>query len=175
MPNRVMQAKELKRIRPIRRLPKRMPGDPEGRFNRPDYVPDKFNPDIPARLRAEGMVAPRQPTRELMQGYQHRAKSLAKDDKPGRFKGVTPARKEVEASVERIQTRYSVELSFTLLDTRTHRARVFFNSQRTVYVLLYENYKMGVTQHSLPHCDKKELVDRFRTKRLTLVEYQSSG
>ena len=172
MVNRVMEAKAHKLQRQLRKLPRRMPDT--------DEVPGVFHKhssaEMPARLKAEGLVAPRQPNRELMQGYKHRAASLGREDKPGKFTGIPPARKEVECAIERIKAEFDVYLSFTILDTRVHRARVFFNPQKTAFVLLYEKYYDDfAVLRSLPHCDKKELVDSFRSKCLTLVKHVSSG
>lgn len=172
MVNRVMEAKNLKRLRQLRKPPVRMPGEVEGRFNRPDYVPDKLG-KIPVRLLAEGMVAPRQPTRELMEGYKHRAQSLALEDKPGRFVGVPPGRKEADLHIERIRSLCDDEQSFTILNTRVHRARVFYNPQRTVFVLYYEQFKEQRYRSSLPHASKFELVAKFQKNILQWVEYQS--
>lgn len=89
MANRTMQAKARKLRRQLRKLPDRI-GDPVGSFVEHSGTP------IPARLKAEGVSAPRSPNRELMDGYKHRAKSLGMDDKPKRFSGVAPGRKEAE-------------------------------------------------------------------------------
>lgn len=70
MANRTMQAKALKLQRQLRKLPKKMPDEPVGTFEKHSKSP------IPARLLAEGVKAPRSPNRELMGGYKHRAKSL---------------------------------------------------------------------------------------------------
>lgn len=172
MVNRVMEAKAFKLQRQLRKLPRRMPET--------DEVPGEFHnhssSKIPARLSAEGLVAPRQPNRELMQGYQHRAASLGREDKPGKFTGVPPGRKEAEQTIQRLKDQFGVYLSFTILDTRVHRARVFFNPERTAYVLLYEKYYDDhAVLRSLPHCNKIELIDSFRSKCLTLVKHVSSG
>lgn len=149
----------------------RMPGEVEGRFNRPDGIPDKLG-KIPVRLLAEGMVAPRQPTRELMEGYKHRAASLAKEDKPGRFVGVPPGRLDADEHIARIKLLCNDEMSFTILNTRVHRARVFYNPQKTVFVLYYENFKEQRIRSSLPHTNKIELIDKFKANCLQWVEYR---
>lgn len=166
MPNRVMEAKELKRQRQIRKLPRPLNFDVQGQFT------DNKPRDIPKRLGATAVVAPRQPNNELMQGYKHRAASLGREDKPGKFTGVPPARKEVEDCIARLKSDFDTYLSFTLLDTRVHRARVFFNPAKTAYVLLYEKFHGRCeVLRSLPHCDKKELVDNFRRNKLTFVSH----
>jgi len=87
MANRTMQAKALKLQRQLRKLPRRIV-DPPGEFEKHSGTA------IPARLKAEGLVAPRSPNRELMDGYKHRAKSLSMADTVKRFSGVPPGRLE---------------------------------------------------------------------------------
>lgn len=170
MVNRVMEAKAFKLQRQLRRLPRPLP-DTTPQL----YLDNKVRP-IPKRLGAEGVVAPRQPNSELMQGYKHRAASLGREDKPGKFTGTPPGRKAAEEYIQRLKAEFNTYLSFTVLDTRVHRARVFFNPERTAYVLLYEKfYDDCEVLRSLPHCDKKELIDKFRRKMLTFVRHQSSG
>lgn len=170
MPNRVMEAKALKLQRQLRKLPRPLPDTTPQLF-----LDNKVRP-IPKRLGAEGVVAPRQPNSELMQGYKHRAASLAREDKPGKFTGTAPGRREADEAIRRLEVQFNTYLSFTVLDTRVHRARVFFNPERTAYVLLYEKfYDDCEILRSLPHCDKKELIDNFRRKSLTFVKHVTSG
>lgn len=87
MANRTMQAKSLKLQRQLRKLLCRIE-DPPGEFIKHSGT------DIPARLKAEGVSAPRSPNRELMDGYKHRAKSLGMADVAKRFSGIPPGRLE---------------------------------------------------------------------------------
>lgn len=87
MANRTMQAKSLKLQRQLRKLPRRIE-DPPGEFTKHSGT------EMPARLKAEGLSAPRSPNRELMDGYKHRAKSLGMADVVARFSGIPPGRLE---------------------------------------------------------------------------------
>lgn len=87
MANRTMQAKALKLQRQLRKLPRRLE-NPPGTFTEHSATP------IPARLKAEGVSAPRSPNRDLMDGYKHRAKSLGMADVAKRFSGIPPGRLE---------------------------------------------------------------------------------
>ncbi len=87
MANRTMQAKALKLQRQLRKLPRRIT-DPPGEFVKHSAT------EIPSRLKAEGISAPRSPNRELMDGYKHRAKSLGMADVMARYMGVPPGRLE---------------------------------------------------------------------------------
>jgi len=166
MVNRVMEAKEFKLQRQIRKLPRILYTETPGVFTKHSTA------EIPARLKAEGVVAPRQPNSELMKGYKHRAASLAREDKPGKFAGQSPG-DCVSRHLQRIEDHYDADKSFTILSTRVHRARVFFNAPRTVYILLYENFYQQIVRSSFPHCDKKELVDKFKASCLVWVEFTS--
>jgi len=96
MANRTMQAKAFKLQRQLRKLPRRIE-DPPGKFVKHSGT------EIPARLKAEGVSAPRSPNRELMDGYKHRAKSLSMEEAMARFAGVPPGR--LEAIQRAIQLR----------------------------------------------------------------------
>jgi hypothetical protein len=165
MVNRVMEAKSLKLVRQLRRLPKPLPDTTPALYADPRVRP------IPKAYSAESVSAPRQPNAELMKGYQHRAASLAREPKGPINLTQEASRYEVLCHLKRMKEFEADHLSFTLLNTRVHRARVFFNPQKTVYILLYENYKEGTVKSSFPHADKKELVDRFRCRQLLWVEY----
>lgn len=94
MANRTMQAKALKLQRQLRKLPRRI-SEPPGEFIKHSAT------EIPARLKAEGVSAPRSPNRELMDGYKHRAKSLSMAEVAKRFSGVPPGRLEaIERAVK---------------------------------------------------------------------------
>jgi hypothetical protein len=91
-----MQAKALKLQRQLRKMPRRIE-DPLGEFTKHSGT------DMPARLKAEGLSAPRSPNRELMDGYKHRAKSLSMADVAKRFSGIPPGRLEAMERAMRIQ------------------------------------------------------------------------
>jgi hypothetical protein len=110
-----------------------------------------------------------------MQGYKHRAASLCREESVPVNLSEGSSRLEVLKMIKRLKDDYDAYLSFTILDTRVHRARVYFNPERTAYILLYEMHKTGEVLRSLPHCDKKELVDNFRRDNLVFVRHVSSG
>jgi hypothetical protein len=180
MVNRTMQAKAMKRRRQLRRLPRRLDDDVPGQFEKHSGTA------IPKRLLAEGVSAPRQPNRELMEGYKHRSKSLERDEHEdnllillfyGRlsFPGVSPSRKEVIEHIARIKAVSEELRSFDILCNRVHRARVFYNSQKTKFILSYENYKEGVIRTSMTYQFRQNLIDDFRKDKLVWVEIRSSG
>lgn len=179
MANRVLQAKARKRMLQIRRLPRRMPGEVEG------TVIDHSGTPIPARMKAEGVRAPMAPIKDILQYYKNSANSLKYDDGEqseeclriyGRlFIGTPPGRKEVLEHLARLRA-VSPELqSFTILDNRVHRARVFYNSKKTAFIISYENYKEGVIRTSMKYQYRDHLIDDFRADRLVWVEIRNSG
>jgi hypothetical protein len=94
MANRTMQAKALKLQRQLRKLPRRI-DNPPGEFTKHSGT------EMPVRLKAEGVSAPRSPNRELMDGYKHRAKSLSMSEVVARFSGIPPGRLEaIERAVK---------------------------------------------------------------------------
>lgn len=172
MANRTMQAKALKLQRQLRKMPRRMPDEVEGIFE------DWKGNTIPKRLQGEAVSVPRQPNRELMQGYQHRAKSLSMDNVKARFKGVTPARCQVIEKVKTMMAEDNIVReghSFTILDNRVHRARVFYDASKTFWVLVYENFRECIVRRSTTYMDKVRLIDDFKSKsrRLVWVETKS--
>lgn len=167
MANRTMQAKALKLQLQLRKLPRHMPEDVPGKFT------EHSNTPIPSRLKAEGVSTPRTPNRELIQGYKHRAKSLAMEDSVARFKGVTPARKlvidKIAFIMEAVECVTEDMNSFTLFSSSYHRARVFFNPQRTCWMLVHEDFRAGTIGRSMVYSDKVRLVDDFKSKKRRLV------
>lgn len=178
MANRTMQAKALKLQRQLRRLPRHMPEEVPGSFTEHSGTP------IPARLKAEGVSTPRTPNRELIQGYKHRAQSLSRDEAADEamikktwktsFKGVTPKRLEVQAKID--ATIASVREivgeecpCFTIFHSHHHRARVFYNAQKTQWMLIHEDYVKGFVQRSMVYSDKVRLIDDFKSKKRRLV------
>jgi hypothetical protein len=91
-----MQAKALKLQRQLRKMPRRIE-DPPGEFTKHSGT------EMPSRLKAEGVSAPRSPNRELMDGYKHRAKSLSMADVAKRFSGIPPGRLEAMERAMRIK------------------------------------------------------------------------
>lgn len=180
MANRTLQAKARKRMLQIRRLPRRMPGEVEGSFTEHSGTP------IPARMKAEGVRAPMRPVKEILQYYKNSANSLKKDEHEenmlillfyGRlaFPGVPPARKEVLEHLARLRA-VSPELkSFTILENRVHRARVFYNPTKTKFILSYEDIRKGTVLTSMTYRYRPNLIDDFRADRITWVEIRSSG
>lgn len=175
MANRTMQAKAMKLQRQLRKLPRSTSEDVPGIFE------DWKGSSIPKRLLGEAVSVPRQPNRELMEGYQHRAKSLGMDNSRARFTGITPARKEAieqsfNAALRSVRETVGDDMpSFTILSNHIHRARVFFNPQKTQWMILYENFREAVVKRSMIYQDKKRLIDDFKSssRRLVWVETKS--
>lgn len=165
MANRTMQAKRLKLQRQLRRLP-RVIEDPPGEFTEHSKTP------IPKRLLAEGVRAPQIPQREILQGYKHRAKSLEKEEGRTRFEGVPAGKFDIilAQQSQRVETLVDSRIGFVIAKTKVHWAKVFRNSQGTAFVILYVNFKEGVIRTSMTYRFQKNIVDDFRSNKLTWVE-----
>lgn len=119
----------------------------------------------------------RQPNQEVINGYKERAKSLAFDEEfwdrtvPRRFHGVTPARRLVLEQIKRVQEVAPAMMCFTILENRYQRARVFFNSDRTCWILMHENFKSREVRTSMTYADKDRCVSAFHTDKIRWVEF----
>lgn len=127
----------------------------------------------------------RQPNQEIINGYKERAKSLAFDEEfwdnlglVGHYNGITPARKaaldrrtEIIRQIKRVEELAPALMCFTIVKSSVHRARVFFNSERTCFVLMYENYKEKTIRTSMTYLDKRRLVEDFQRDKLRWVEF----
>lgn len=167
MANRTMQAKGRKLRWQRRKAPRRLV-DPPGQFIEHSSTP------IPARLKAEGMSAPRTPNRDVMDMYKTSANSLKTKDWKGKFKGVTPKRLEVltkiDVALSQVRQVVGDDMpSFTIFHTHFHRARVFYNATKTQWMIVHEDYVRGVVERSIVYSDKMRLVDDFKNKRRRLV------
>lgn len=178
MANRTMQAKRLKLQRQLRRLP-RVIEDPPGDFTEHSKTP------IPARLKAEGVRAPMMPIRPVMQMYRNSAKSLETSMAEANEKclekfgflhiGTPPGKKEsfdrmIKFQMDRVQSLVNSRIGFNILDNSVHWARVYRNATSTAFVVLYVNFKEGVIRTSMSYRFQKNIVDDFRSNKLTWVE-----
>jgi hypothetical protein len=113
-----------------------------------------------------------------MQGYKHRSQSLGMDDVAARFKGCTPARKAaIERSAEvaeQIETVCENMQSFMIVDTRAKRVRVFFNPQKTQFMLVEWNFNASYVRRSMVYGSKVHLIDDFKSASSRLVWVESN-
>lgn len=143
------------------------------------------------------------PNMNVLHEYKERAQSIAFDEvfwdriNPPRFKGITPAklevnkldvekipyrerdlnrardekREEVLRQIQRIEEYCPALMCFTILENRYQRARIFFNSERTCFILMHENYKTHQVRTSMSYGDKHRCAQAFYTDKMKWVEF----
>lgn len=156
MANRTMQAKTLKMKRMKRLFPKHMSAS---------YIP-------------VGMP----PNRLVMNEYKERTKSLAFDDKYlayldsiARFRGKTPGKVEAERCWERIRDACPTMMSVILVNNRIRTVWMFFNQERTQFILLEDNYLGKFLRTSIRYQDRDRCIARFKSDQVRWVEFVSSS
>ena len=132
---------------------------------------------FPKQYQANYIPVGRGPNMEVMAGYKERAKGLAFDQKfldflemCSRFKGKPPGKVEAEAAIRRILEVVPQDMSFTLIRNVFQWARVFFNSEKTCFILLHENYKEGRVRTSMTYHSKDNIIRAWNMDRIRWVE-----
>lgn len=154
MANRNMQAKALKLKRQKRLFP---------RHYAADY--------IPVGRSTEGNV--------LQREARDRVKSLAFDDEymkyletKQRFHGVPAGRHEVLQHLNRIEMAVDDALKFVVIaKTNDVECQLFYNSDRTVFVLLEVEFTTGVTRSSMRYMDRMRCLDAYKRNEVRWVHY----
>lgn len=126
------------------------------------------------------------PNREVMGDYKERARGLAFDaeylqwlEANTRFKGKTPTRLEVEANIQvkahlqRIEDVAPTKMCFTLMNNSILRVRAFFNSERTLWVIMEENFRKGTIRTSMTYSSKDSIVHAWRKDKLRWVSFST--
>lgn len=156
MVNRAMEAKRLKMKRMKRTFPKRYTSD---------YIP-------------VGMP----PNREVMGEYKERTKSLAFDDKYlaflellARFKNKPPGKVEAEASWARIRDACPSLMNVVLVNTGICKVQMFYNSERTAFIIYEENYVGRFIRASIRYQNRERCLARYKSGQVQWVEFISSS
>lgn len=158
MANRVMAQKAAKAKRQRRLFPKRFSAD---------YIP-------------VGMP----PNRLVMQEYKERTRSLAFDDKylswletVTRFKNKPPGKLDVEKAWQRVRDAAPSLMCVTLTHKNNHTkcVKMFFNSERTQFILYEENYVGRFVRASIRYQDGERCKARFLADQVRWVEFVSSS
>lgn len=156
MANRSMQAKALKMKRMKRTFP---------RYMSADYIP-------------VGMP----PNRLVMSEYKERTRSLAFDQKymdwldtVSRFRGKPPGKLEAENAWKRIKDACPNLMNVVLEKTQVRDVKMFFNSERTQFIILEENYVGRYIRASIRYQDRNRCIARFKSNEVRWVEFVSSS
>lgn len=154
MANRAMQAKALKLKKQKRLFPKSYSAD---------YIKCPGNLD-----------------RTLMAEAKQRAKGLAFDDKymeyieqKQRFKGVPWGRFEVLQQLQLLRTYLGDDLQYVVLkQTDTTKVQLFYNSERTTFLILEVSYVEAVARMSMKYMDRERCIQTWRQQKLRWVAVQ---
>lgn len=150
MANRSMKAKQLKMMKARAKLPKSYSSD---------YIPTGLPPN-----------------REVMSGYKERARGLAFDqqymdwleNKFQRFHGKTPSRlvTEVRRALLLIEEAAPSKTCFTLKENSVLRVRCFFNSDKTLWKIMEEDFRKRELRVSQSYSCKNNIVLAWRENRI---------
>jgi hypothetical protein len=154
MANRALQAKALK----LRRMKRLFP-----RYLSADYIPTGKPPD-----------------RFVIQEYKERTRSLAFDEAylahleaKALFHGVPPGRLEAEAHIKRIKELTPAMHCVTICDMPALKAQLFYNAEKTRFMVLETNYLICTMRTSMQYQDRTRCIDAWRADTVRWVEFSS--
>lgn len=154
--NRSMQAKALKLKKQKRLFPKSYAAD---------YIPTGMPPD-----------------RQVMREYKERTRGLAFDDAymahleaKAKFKGVPAGRFEVMNRLKFIECELG-ELKFvTIHEDFGCKAQLFYNSERTAFMIMEVNYTDEVIRTSIRYMDRDRCILRWKDKDIRWISIVSTN
>jgi hypothetical protein len=149
-----MAAKELKRKRQKRLFP---------RYLSASYIPTGKPPD-----------------RFVIQEYKERTRSLAFDadyladlEAKQQFHHVSYKRREVQAHIKRIQELTPSMFCITICDMPAIKAQLFYNSEKTRFMVMESNHLIRQVRTSIIYADKARLIDAWKSETVRWVEFSS--
>ena len=101
------------------------------------------------------------PNRGVIQQYQATAKGLGLEEAKTRFPNVAPGKHDINERIDEIiegfrvegQKRFDDPLFITVIDNTLQRCRVFFNSQKTCFILQHVSWKERVVRISISYAN----------------------
>lgn len=124
------------------------------------------------------------PNMDVIKGYKERAKGLALTDyevdalyrrlyKRDPWKGNGPARLAVLKILTQMADETPDFLFFSLLDNVFVRCRCYFNSQKTCFYLVHEDFRKRILRRSITYATKERITTLWNMDRITWVETAS--
>lgn len=124
------------------------------------------------------------PNMDVVKGYKERAKGLAISDeevdelfrrlyKRDPWKGDGPARRAVLKMLADMAEQTPEFLFFNLLDNAEVRCRVYFNSAKTVFYLVHENFRKRILRRSITYATKERAITKWHMDKVVWVEKTS--
>jgi hypothetical protein len=157
MANRNLQAKMLKLKKQRRALPKHYQHVflREGKDKDPrDYPRDDDPKDYKDSVR-----------------YRARARGISEELAETNFVGVPPARKQAIEMMKKVVA-LGNSTFFTIVSNSHHECRVFYNSERTVFMVVYVNYVKRTLQRSIEYSSKERVNALWESDKIRWVEYK---
>jgi hypothetical protein len=140
----------------------------------------------PVKYHAHYIPTGMPPNQLVMQELKERAKGLAFDDEYAEYLSVradmdrqgqhiSEGRREVAAHIKRIQDVAPAMMNVVLMATKLKRVKMFYNEDRTRFILLEENLLTHSCQTSLAYMDRKRCIAAFRSDRVRWVRFSSTS
>lgn len=122
------------------------------------------------------------PNMDVVKGYKERAKGLAVSDaevdelyrrlfKRDPWKGDGPARRAVLKILADMREQTPEFLFFTVVENTTRRCRVYFNSQKTCFFLVHEDFRNRILRRSLTFASKEAAIRKWHMDQVIWVEH----
>jgi hypothetical protein len=121
------------------------------------------------------------PNKGVLQDYKERAKGLGVNEaevddmirryyKREPFSGTGPGRKEVITLLEELRHIVPAMLFFDIFPANCYqRCRCFFNSQKTCYILVHDDYKRGTVRRSIEYPSLERASSLWFREKVTWV------
>lgn len=121
------------------------------------------------------------PNFDVIRQYKQSAKGLAMSDeqadalyrrlfKRDPWKGNGPARLEVLKLLVEMKDKTPDYLFFSILDSNTLRVRVYFDSLKTTFYIVEEDFTYGVVRRSILYSTKERAISVWHTSSVAWVE-----
>lgn len=108
-----------------------------------------------------------QPNREVLKQYKRTAAGLGLEEARTRFPNVAPGRKDISDRIEEILQHLNDPLFFDIFPENVHqRVRLFFNSQKTIFIIQHMNYKEGACRLSITYASSERAIQVWNTGKV---------
>lgn len=171
MANRNLKAKRLKLQRHIRALPRQV-----GQNDIPGHFVNWEGTKFPDRLKAERVKAPGGMNKFVVEEYKNRTRSLGVSMGEinelvlklyGRlFIGTPAGRKEVLDTIKQLRKQKVENQFFQMRDNAYERTRMYYRSDRSMFIIVRDDKRRLVTQISLPYSDKSTALRAWTLDRV---------
>jgi hypothetical protein len=114
------------------------------------------------------------PNKEVLARYQESARGLAVNINwlNSRYprQDISPDRKAALDRAHAIANEIPQMMYVSVIENHHQRCRLYFNSSKTSFLLVHEDFKHGVYRRSMTYMDKDRLLSRWYQNKVTWVE-----